>query len=342
MYRRIHKNEIIFATKEKTKNTLTKTGKQRKSYEQSNKNNEVRMFMDYINTHHNKLKSMYATKQIVFVCDRGYHSYDLFYLLEKYDFKYIIRLKDNNLINQKKNTKNKNALYFKKNARHITYKLPLNFEYTDNQKKEKCTIFSEYNILTNLTDSKRFDDQLIEKIYHIRWQIEIYFKFAKKNTKMGLFREKNSCKHKIMRTSISIVNILLKILIHIYLKSSFFKKEDKGKFLNNNSLEKINYSCLVDGLYQKFLTRLVKNDYKHKEIIQFMNCYFITHKNEENRSFPRESLLPFSKWYVKKYHKIYDMATIIVAIKNKKINKLHKNLKKKAIILSKCIIFEIT
>ena len=192
-------------------------------------------------------------------------------------------------------------------------------------------MLSKYNIITNLLDRSTFNDKIIEKIYHIRWNIEIYFKFSKKNTKLAFFKEKKANNHKIMRTCISIVNILLKFLIHIYINSKKFKEKNKNKnFLNSNSIKKINYSLLINGLYTKFLVNLIQNKYGYNKMINFMDCYFDNYTNKENRSFPRESLIPFSKWYVKKYHKIYDMNTILTAIFNKTIDELNKNLKTRA------------
>ncbi len=326
------KRKLYAPTKKHKTETLTKTGKKRAKYKQSNKNNEVNMFMDYIKTHHKQLQKMYENKTIIFVCDRAYHCYKLFYLLDEYNFKYIIRIKDNTLLNSDKNTKSKDVLYFRKNTRCITYDISLQFEYVDlDKKKKKCNILTKYNIITNLNNKQLFTDLLIKKIYHIRWNIEIYFKFAKKNTKLAFFREKNPNSHKIMRTCISIVNILVKYLIHIYIKSQTFKEKRKYKnFLNTKCVQKINYSLLINGLYTKFLTQLVKNKYKRNDLLNFVNCFFDTYTNKTNRSFPRTSLIPFSKWYVKKYHNIYDMNAILIAIKNDTVDELHKNLKTKA------------
>ena len=46
--------------------------------------------------------------------------------------------------------------------------------------------------------------------------------------------------------------------------------------------------------------------------------------------FIRKSLLPFSKWYVKMYHSIYEYNKIIEAEENNKVNELNKNLKVKS------------
>jgi len=290
------------------------------------------MFMDYINANHGKLEHMYKDKTIIFICDRAYHSYDLFHLLDSYGFKYIIRIKNNNLINNKKDTKNKNIIFFRENTRCITYEIPLAIKYTDtvSKKKKLCTLKTTYNIITNLNDTVKFSDNIIEKIYRIRWYIEQFFQFTKKNTKLGFFKEKNNNNHKIIRTCVSIVILLLKILVHIYVSSNKFKKKYKT-FLNNDCLKKINYSVLINGLYTNLLTNIIKNKCNKNKIINFMDIFFDTYKNKENRSFPRVSLLPFSKWYIKKYHKKYDMDQILSAIYNNTVNKLHKNLKTRAL-----------
>ena len=72
-----------------------------------------------------------------------------------------------------------------------------------------------------------------------------------------------------------------------------------------------------------------------------MDCFFDTHTNKENRTFPRESMIPFSKWYVKKYHKKYDMDEILTAIANITIDKLNKNLKTKAKKFQKMCVFDV-
>jgi hypothetical protein len=89
----------------------------------SDKNNEVNQFIDYINTH--------KIQNAIFVCDRAYFKYELFDLLEKYNLKYVIRIKDNsNIINNKftPSIKDKNYKYIlnlknNPNVRIINYTL---------------------------------------------------------------------------------------------------------------------------------------------------------------------------------------------------------------------------
>jgi hypothetical protein len=39
-----------------------------------------------------------------------------------------------------------------------------------------------------------------------------------------------------------------------------------------------------------------------EKINNFFKSHFIEHQNKTNRSNPRVSKIPFTKWYVKKYH----------------------------------------
>lgn len=338
------KNKLYSQRKKATKKTTkTKTGKKRANYEQSNKNNEVCMFIDYLNSHHEKLKKLYKNKTIIFVCDKAYHSSKLFYALDNYNFKFVIRLKDNNLISQTTKTKNKDILYMRKHMRCVFYEQPLQFKFTDSNNKQKiCNMKTEYHLLTNLNDTKLYTSNVLKKIYQTRWYIETFFKFGKSNTKMGFMKEKTQTKQKIMRICVLIVNILIKYLIHIYMSSSTFNERKKYKtFLNDDCLRTINYSCLINGMYEKCLVHLVKNKYSQKKIISFMDCYFCTINNKQNRSFLRESLIPFSKWYVKKYHKIYNLHKIINAIFTKTVDDLNKNLKTQALKIFKYITFDV-
>jgi len=140
------------------------------------------MFMDYINANHGKLEHMYKDKIIIFICDRAYHSYDLFHLLDSYGFKYIIRIKNNNLINNKKDTKNKNIIFFRENTRCITYEIPLAIKYTDtvSKKKKLCTLKTTYNIITNLNDTVKFSDNIIEKYIVLDGTLNNFFNSLKK------------------------------------------------------------------------------------------------------------------------------------------------------------------
>ncbi len=170
------KNKLYSTKKKIIDDTYTKTGKKRANYEQSNKNNEVCMFIDYLNSHYQKLKKLYENKTIIFVCDRAYHSNKLFYTLNNYGFKFVIRLKDNNKISQTTKTKDKDILYMRENMRCVFYEQPLQFAFTDHNNKQKiCNMKTEYHLLTNLNDNKLYTQDVLKKIYQTRWYIETFF-----------------------------------------------------------------------------------------------------------------------------------------------------------------------
>jgi hypothetical protein len=61
-----------------------------------------------------------------------------------------------------------------------------------------------------------------------------------------------------------------------------------------------------------------------------MKTNIILIKNEIGRSYDRESRIPFTKWYVKKYHGKYKYTKIINSLKDNTQEELNKNLKTKS------------
>lgn len=177
-----------------------------------NKNNEVKQLIEYIG------KNKKYFKNIILVADRGYCSYDLINLLNKYKIKYVIRFRNN--------CKNFNKIE-KKNYRMITkvikYTDQIDNVYTDNylidNKKFQNVSFEytdEYKILTNLDDSYTNDDIL--ELYHKRWNVEIFFKIIKNNYKFEDLRITNNNGNDILYKKHNI-----KILI-VYLINSIISK----------------------------------------------------------------------------------------------------------------------
>ena len=62
---------------------------------ESNKNREVTILINYLRDHHDELIKMFKNKTIVLVCDRTYHSMNLFETCDQYKIKYVIRVRDN-------------------------------------------------------------------------------------------------------------------------------------------------------------------------------------------------------------------------------------------------------
>ena len=69
--------------------------------------------------------------------------------------------------------------------------------------------------------------------------------------------------------------------------------------------------------------------------MKFWKSYIKQIKNEVNRSFPRVSKTPFTKWYVKSRILISQYAKILEAIDTNTIDSLSKNLKRKALFIKK-------
>ena len=177
-----------------------------------NKNNEVKQLIEYIDENKKYFEN------IILVADRGYCSYDLINLLDKYKIKYVVRFRNN--------CKNFNKIE-KKNYRMITkvikYTDQIDNVYTDNylidNKKFQNVGFEytdEYKILTNLDDSYTYDDIL--ELYHKRWNVEIFFKIIKNNYKFEDLRITNNNGNDILYKKHNI-----KILI-VYLINSIISK----------------------------------------------------------------------------------------------------------------------
>ncbi len=93
-------------------------------------------------------------------------------------------------------------------------------------------------------------------------------------------------------------------------------------------IQNINISNVVTGIFNTLLHDLIYNNLDATKIKTFCKNNVVLHKNNKNRSFPRNSKTPFTKWYIKGYSESTKYAKIINAILNKKTNALNKQLKK--------------
>ncbi len=101
------------------------------------------------------------------------------------------------------------------------------------------------------------------------------------------------------------------------------KNKDKNKY-------KLNESLLIKGIFDQLLLDIINGNLTSTKIKNFIDTYCIHIKNELNRTFERKSLIPFTKWYVKKYHSVYKYTKILESLIDGNINNLNKNLKSKA------------
>ena len=185
---------------------------------------------------------------------------------------------------------------------------------------------------------QNYSDEVIKLLYSLRWNIEVYFKYTKNNFKFDTFYLED--KDEILKLKYTeMIIFTLNKLLYIKCLENRYKKHPE-KFSNTikdkktqkikNVTVRINTSLSLKGFYKILLNKIIRGKLTEKELKQYNSQYIVIIRNETGRSFNRESLIPYSKWYIKKFHKIYEFNKMIIAIKNDTIDKLNKNLKLKA------------
>jgi len=127
---------------------------------QENKNKEILQLKKYISN--DNFKNL---NNIILVLDRAYYSYDLINFLDKHNFNYVIRIKNNcTLIKNNKLTKNKITKH--QNIRIITYKDTIELIKKDDKNNNvKLKQIIECNIITNLNKEKYLDEDIKKFIF---------------------------------------------------------------------------------------------------------------------------------------------------------------------------------
>jgi Transposase DDE domain len=292
-----------------------------KLYGKENKNKEISCAINYI------MNNMNHFKNNIIVCDRGYHSYDFFNFLIKNNLKFIIRIKGNgDNLDSSNIFKTKIANYDKINeiknkVRIIRYeKIIEKTIYSSNSKKKIEThslkIKNDCVIVTNLLDENIFSKEIILDYYRSRWDIEVFFKYIKYNYKFQHLNVKSSMEYAKMYVCELILTYMAKLIEKYYLKE--FKITKKIK---------INKSNLINGIFDVLLNDILNSELTEDKLNEFCKTYIKIIYNKENRSFPRTSKTPFTKWYVKGYSNQTKYMSIIEAIKGNDLSNLNKNLK---------------
>ena len=274
-------------------------------------NKEISFLIGYIND--NKID----IKNIIFVLDRAYFSYDLFKFLEDKHIKFVIRVKNNCVCLKNKKPKNINN-----NIRFISYNVNVLETKKDKNNNDKSLMrkLSCY-LATNL--DLTFDDEAVRNMYKSRWDIEVFFKLVKSNFKFSYLTEHNGQTRECYEKTICV------ILIYFLLENLFELLMPKPK-QNNKYTIKYNKSLALKGIRQ-IIPYIIKTNLTTNMLLNYMGAYFKKVKCEKNKSNPRISKRPFTKWYVKHYSNFYKYAKIIDCIENDKIDTLNKNLKLEAL-----------
>lgn len=278
------------------------------NFKNNNHNNEVTLAQKWIDKNKKKCKNS------IIVADRAYFKFDFFKYLISNNIKFVIRIRNNAKI-----TTLPNCRYISKD---FTINKKVYIKKTNKKENIKC--INKYTLITNLCKDE-YSDQDILDIYNKRWDIEVYFKYIKNNFKLENLKEKKTIDNKKLLICQSIIAIIAKIIKHIYIDIN------KNIIKNNDTLTtKINDSLLIKGIFENLLNDIINSNLTPTIIKNFINVYCIPIKNKLNRSFERKSLIPFTKWYVKKYHESYKYTKIVEALIDDNINDLNKNLKYKA------------
>ncbi len=88
---------------------------------------------------------------------------------------------------------------------------------------------------------------------------------------------------------------------------------------NNKYTTKYNKSLALIGIKQ-IIPHIIKTNLTTNILLNYMDTYFKKVRCEKNKSNPRISKRPFTKWYIKHYSNFYKYAKIIDCIENDKID----------------------
>jgi hypothetical protein len=290
-----------------------------------NRNKEVQCFKEYILANKEKFNNS------IVVCDRLYFTYDLLSFLNDNKIKFITRIKGEGIYLDKKEPKKTDKNYqlikkLKKEVKIYRYDniiTKVSYDTTNKRTKKfhKICFNNECALVTNLIGEDKYTKDDILNIYRSRWTIETFFKFLKKNFKCQHQIEKfNEETYQKMYYCELIISLICEIIIKLFMTT--FKKIYDSKYKVS-----VNKSNIIKGIYDTLIYDLLKGELTKDKLELFIKSYIKVTINEKNRTFPRISKTPFSKWYIKAYSNDNKLTTIIRAHKEGKINELNKNLK---------------
>lgn len=272
----------------------------------------------------------------IIVADRFYFCYEFLDFLDSNNINFIIRAKgDANNLNT--DIQLKKYIGNKKIIERLRDKVKI-IKYTDNIKKTvysrktknnnsnkyKFTIENNCVLITNLNN---YDKEEILELYRNRWDIETFFKIIKNNFKIQHTKEKYDIQVKKIYEIVMIIMYLVNIIEKHYFSNHKKIKKIKQNGKKINCSYKINKSSLINMICDyNIINKLLNGKLNIDDITNIENNLKIV-KNELNRTFPRISNIPFTKWNIKSYSNSAQIIKILKHILNKTENELDKNLK---------------
>lgn len=311
------------------------------TYNGPQRNNEVENLINFISE--NKLKNL------IYVCDRAYFSYNLFNFINNNNASYIIRIdnnsilysKDKNKINNRKNKMDINEVINNsriiKKVKQVTQNVTVKGKIRKQFVREVTLVIATNLVQKDDNGKYIYSDEEILKQYKNRWDVEIYFKFIKNCFNFEEQKGVTFDENQKINECILILSYICKIITNIYEQQNSFEKEFEKeiKVYKNNKLiktkitytKKINQTLVMDGIFKHLLDSIVDGKLRTKNLNDFMNNYIVLIVNEKDKSNERTCKTPFKKWYIKQYSIRYMWTKILDAVEKNTIDKLNKNLK---------------
>lgn len=293
----------------------------------SDKNHESLKFIEYIKLNHLNLKKMYPNKKIIFLLDRAYYSSKLVDLLDKYNFGYVMRLKNNS----KKITSNESRIVTHIHSTYSSFiRKDKHNDYIDKTIKKSELKNRKYtyeytdpiNLLTSIPQSVA-NDKTIDFLYSLRWNIELYFKKIKASTNLDFINTSIFSQVEKLKYVSSSIDILSKILVAMYYINNNFKC--KSLTPNLKIYYKPNYAKLINNMYLSFFNKLFNNTLSSDFILSFLKRSIVIKKYDKNRKFSRVAIQCTAKWYSKGYSNNANYKKLVVALYTNNLTELNKN-----------------
>jgi hypothetical protein len=195
---------------------------------------------------------------------------------------------------------------------------------------------NDYLIATSLLDQKKYTIEIIKKLYFKRWEIEEEYKLLKNMFNIDLYNCKSFDFYKQQFYVIMSLYVLMKIMHDKY---CILDKTEQCS--NSTHKTKQNKKYYLKTLINHILPFLLSTKNKLKNVLVQLKRVFKTRVYcKENRSNPRISKTPYTKWYWVGRDRIYKKKKCNTNAYNEKSKILHYNYNKYFFEPSYCAFFQ--